>query len=158
MTPAASLILLPLSAIYSVVTRARLTAHRLHLLSVSKLAAPVISVGNLTTGGTGKTPMVEWVCRTIDAVAHEGIREGKKVCVLTRGYGKANPKSQVVVSNGTDLRATELQAGDEPFLLANNLLGVAAVISNPNRAAAGQWAIEKLHSEVFVLDDGFQHL
>lgn len=158
MTTAASLILLPLSAIYSVVTRARLAAHRLHLFSVSRLAAPVISVGNLTTGGTGKTPMVEWVCRTINVVAYEGVRQGKQVCVLTRGYGKANPKSQVVVSNGTDLRASELQAGDEPFLLASNLLGVAAVISNPNRVAAGEWAIENLHSEVFVLDDGFQHL
>ena len=158
MNPVASLILLPLSAIYSTVTRARLAAHRIGLLSVTKLAAPVISVGNLTTGGTGKTPLVEWVCRTIDVVAYEGVREGKKVCVLTRGYGKANPKSQVVVSNGTDLRASELQAGDEPFLLATNLLGIAAVISNPDRVAAGEWAIKKLHSDVFVLDDGFQHL
>lgn len=158
MNPAPSLILLPLSAIYSAVTRARLAAYRLGLLSVSKLAAPVVSVGNLTTGGTGKTPLVEWVCRTIDAVAHEGVREGKRVCVLTRGYGRANPKTQVVVSNGIDLRASELQAGDEPFLLASNLMGVAAVISNPNRVAAGEWAIEKLHSEAFVLDDAFQHL
>lgn len=158
MNRAASLILLPLSAIYSAVTRARLAAYRRGLLSVSKLAAPVVSVGNLTTGGTGKTPLVEWVCRAIHAVAHEGVREGKKVCVLTRGYGRVNPKTQVVVSNGTDLRASELQAGDEPFLLASNLLGVAAVISNPNRVAAGEWAIEKLHSEVFVLDDAFQHL
>jgi tetraacyldisaccharide 4'-kinase len=115
-------------------------------------------VGNLTTGGTGKTPLVEWVCRTIDAVVHEGWREGKRVCVLTRGYGRPNPKTQVVVSNGTELRASELQAGDEPFLLASNLLGVAAVISNPDRVAAGKWAIEKLQSEVFVLDDAFQHL
>jgi tetraacyldisaccharide 4'-kinase len=158
MNPAASLILVPLSTIYSAVTRARLAAYRRGLFKVSKLAAPVVSVGNLTTGGTGKTPLVEWVCRAIDAVAHERTSEGKRVCVLTRGYGRANPKMQVVVSNGTDLQANELQAGDEPFLLASNLLGVAAVISNPNRVAAGEWAIENLHSEVFVLDDAFQHL
>jgi tetraacyldisaccharide 4'-kinase len=158
MNPAASLILLPLSAVYSAVTRARVAAYRRGLLSVSKLAATVISVGNLTTGGTGKTPLVEWVCRTIDAVAHEGVRDGKKICVLTRGYGKENPKTQVVVSNSTELLASESQAGDEPFMLANNLLGIAAVISNPNRVAAGRWAIENLHSEVFVLDDAFQHV
>jgi len=158
MNPAASLILVPLSTIYSAVTRARLAAYRRGLLSVSTLAAPVVSVGNLTTGGTGKTPLVEWVCRTIDAVAHEGAREGKRVCVLTRGYGRANPKTQVVVSNGTDLLASEQEAGDEPFLLARTLLGIAAVVSNPNRVAAGEWAIENLHSEVFVLDDAFQHL
>jgi tetraacyldisaccharide 4'-kinase len=158
MNPAASLIVLPLSAIYGAVTRARLAAYRLGLLSVSRLAAPVVSVGNITTGGTGKTPLVEWVCRTIDAVAHEGVREGKKVCVLTRGYGRMNPKTHVVVSNGTELRASQLKAGDEPYLLASNLLGVAAVISNPNRVAAGDWAMEKFHSEIFVLDDAFQHL
>jgi tetraacyldisaccharide 4'-kinase len=158
MNPAASLILLPLGAVYSAVTRARFAAYRRGLLSVSKLGATVISVGNLTTGGTGKTPLVEWVCRTVDAVAHEGVREGKKICVLTRGYGRANPKTQVIVSNGTELLATATQAGDEPFMLANNLLGVAAVISNPNRLAAGNWAIENLHSEVFVLDDAFQHV
>lgn len=158
MNPAASLILLPFSAVYSAVTRVRLAAYRQGLLSVSKLAATVISVGNLTTGGTGKTPLVEWVCRTIDAVAHEGVRDGKKICVLTRGFGRENPKTQVVVSNSAELLASEGQAGDEPFMLANNLLGIAAVISNPNRVAAGRWAIENLHSEVFVLDDAFQHV
>lgn len=158
MNSAASLILLPASTIYRAVTRARLAAYRRGLFSVSKLAAPVISVGNITTGGTGKTPLVEWVCRTVAAVSHEASRKGKKVCVLTRGYGRSNPKTQVVVSNGTELRANEVQGGDEPFLLATNLLGFAAVISNPNRVAAGWWAIENLQSEVFVLDDGFQHL
>ena len=158
MNPAAALILLPLSTIYSAVTRVRLAAYRLGLLSVAKLDAPVVSVGNVTTGGTGKTPLVEWVCQTIDAVAHEVVREGKRVCVLTRGYGRVNPNTQVVVSDGAELLASEQEAGDEPFLLARNLLGIAAVVSNPNRVAAGAWAVENLHSEVFVLDDAFQHL
>ena len=158
MNPAASLILLPLSTVYGAVTRARLAAYRRGLFSISKLGVPVVSVGNVTTGGTGKTPLVEWVCRTIDVVAHEGVREGKRVCVLTRGYGRANPNTQVVVSNGAELLASEEEAGDEPFMLAGNLLGIAAVVSNPNRVAAGEWAIENLHSEVFVLDDAFQHL
>jgi len=158
MNPAASLIMLPAGTIYRAVTRARLAAYQRGLFLVSKLTVPVISVGNITTGGTGKTPLVEWVCRTIGAVSHEESPEGKKVCVLTRGYGRANPKTQVVVSNGYELLAHEQESGDEPFLLATNLLGIAAVISNPNRLAAGAWATEKLKSEVFVLDDGFQHL
>ena len=165
MTSSASLILPPLSAIYRVAMRARLTAYRRRWFLVSKLAAPVISVGNLTTGGTGKTPLVDWVCRVVAANRTDGRQEaaremlpGKKVCVLTRGYGRVDPKSQVVVSNGASLLADEDEAGDEPFLLANNLLGIASVIANPNRIAAGQWAIENFKSEVFVLDDGFQHL
>lgn len=156
MTSAGSLILPPLSAVYAAMTRARLSAYRRGWFSIAKLAAPVISVGNLTTGGTGKTPLVEWVCRVL---ADPGSREPrKKVCVLTRGYGRANPKSQVVVSSGTELLADEREAGDEPFLLAKNLEGIAAVIANPNRLTAGAWALENLGSEIFVLDDGFQHL
>lgn len=158
MNPLASLIWLPFSAIYSGVMRTRQAAYGRGLLRVSKLPVPVISVGNLTTGGTGKTPLVEWVCRTVDAVAHERMRNGKKICVLTRGYGRAKPKTQVVVSDGHELWADESEAGDEPYLLAHNLLGIAAVISNPDRMAAGSWAIENLKSEVFVLDDAFQHL
>lgn len=153
----ASASLLPLSAVYRVVTRARLAAYRRGWFSTTRLPAPVISVGNLTTGGTGKTPLVEWVCRAASRVDRdEG--EPKRICVLTRGYGRDNPKSQVVVSNGTELLASEREAGDEPLLLANNLLGIAAVVCNANRVAAGEWAIANLNSEVFVLDDGFQHL
>jgi len=152
-----SVSLLPLSAVYDVVTRTRLAAYRKGWFPSAKLPAPVISVGNLTTGGTGKTPLVEWVCRAAGNIGDDE-RAPKRVCVLTRGYGRANPKSQVVVSNGTELLAGEREAGDEPLLLAKNLLGIAAVICNPNRIAAGHWAIESLGTEVFVLDDGFQHL
>jgi tetraacyldisaccharide 4'-kinase len=163
MNTASTVVLPPLSAIYSAMTRARLTAYRRGWLSVSKLPVPVISVGNLTTGGTGKTPLVDWVCRAVaKPVVADGRREfsspAKRVCVLTRGYGRTNPTSQVVVSNGTEILADEHASGDEPYLLAKNLVGVAAVICNPDRLAAGRWAIENLGSELFVLDDGFQHL
>jgi tetraacyldisaccharide 4'-kinase len=153
----ASASLLPLSAVYRVVTRTRLAAYRRGWFSSTKLRAPVISVGNLTTGGTGKTPLVEWVCRTAANIGGEESAP-TRVCVLTRGYGRDNPRSQVVVSNGTELLASEREAGDEPLLLAENLLGIAAVICNPDRVAAGNWASENLKSELFVLDDGFQHL
>jgi tetraacyldisaccharide 4'-kinase len=154
-----SIILPPLSAVYSVITRARLTAYRREWLSKATLPVPVISVGNLTTGGTGKTPLVDYVCRVLARQSSSPeLARGKKICVLTRGYGRANVKTQVVVSDGVELLAGEHEAGDEPFLLAKSLLGIAAVISNRDRFAAGRWAIENLGAEIFVLDDGFQHL
>jgi tetraacyldisaccharide 4'-kinase len=143
--------MLPLSALYKAVVQTRLAAYNRGLFKVTKLPVPVISVGNLTTGGTGKTPLVEWVCRTL-------ARKQRKVCILTRGYGRSNPDSRVVVSDGSTVLTNAAQAGDEPFLLAHSLTGLAAVISDPNRAAAGKWAIDHLGAEVLVLDDGFQHL
>src|SRR5687768_4429573 len=152
-----SVALIPLSAVYSAVTRTRLVAYRRGWLSVSTLDAPVISVGNLTTGGTGKTPLVEWVCHVL---AGGDARQDtcKKVCVLTRGYGRENPRTQVVVSNGAELLTNVQQAGDEPFLLAKDLIGIAGVVANSDRVAAGRWAATNLNAQCFVLDDGFQHL
>ncbi|MFN2512016.1 MAG: tetraacyldisaccharide 4'-kinase [Pyrinomonadaceae bacterium] len=151
MNSISNVMLPPLSALYKAVTLTRLVAYKRGLLTVTKLPAPVISIGNLTTGGTGKTPLVEWVCRTL-------ARKQRKVCILTRGYGRTNPGSRVIVSDGLNVLTTAAEAGDEPFLLAQNLEGLAAVISDPNRIDAGKWAIENLGAEVFVLDDGFQHL
>jgi tetraacyldisaccharide 4'-kinase len=141
----------PLSALYRAVTQIRLAAYNRGFFTTTRLAVPVISIGNLTTGGTGKTPLVEWVCRTL-------ARRQKKVCILTRGYGRPNANSRVIVSDGSKVLTNAQEAGDEPFMLAQNLKGLSAVISDPNRIAAGQWAIENLGVEVFVLDDGFQHL
>lgn len=146
-----SLILPPLSALYDAVTRTRLSLYRRGTFRTTRLDRPVISVGNITTGGTGKTPLVEWIARSI-------ANSGRKVCVLTRGYGRENPQSQVVVSDGQTILATPNEAGDEPYLLATNLLGSAAVICNADRISAGRYAIEAFGTECFVLDDGFQHL
>lgn len=146
-----SLILPPLSFLYGAVTRTRLSLYRRGTFHSTKLNRPVISIGNITTGGTGKTPLVEWVARTVAA-------SGKKVCILTRGYGRDNPERMVVVSDGKTVLATPNEAGDEPFLLATNLVGVAAVISSVDRVAAGNEAIRQFDTDCFVLDDGFQHL
>ncbi len=151
MTRASSIILAPLGALYGAITETRLTLYRRGLLAVSKLDAPVISIGNITAGGTGKTPLVECIARALAA-------EGRKVCILTRGYGRENPKRRVLVSDGRNLLAREQEAGDEPRLLAETLRGIAAVVSDADRFAAGRWAIRELGAEVFVLDDGFQHL
>jgi tetraacyldisaccharide 4'-kinase len=111
----------------------------------------VISIGNITTGGTGKTPLVEWVARTVAA-------HGKKVCILTRGYGRKDPHLQVIVSDGYGVLASPAEAGDEPYLLATKLTGQAAVISSADRIAAAEEATKDFGTECFVLDDGFQHL
>jgi tetraacyldisaccharide 4'-kinase len=146
-----NLILPPLSILYRALTHTRLIAYKKGLFHVAKLDVPVLSVGNLTTGGTGKTPVVEWICR----VLAPGQRS---VCVLTRGYGRLNPETRVIVSDGSSILATAAEAGDEPLLLAQNLRGLSAVISDADRASAGKWAQEELRTDVFVLDDGFQHL
>ncbi|HKV34018.1 MAG TPA: tetraacyldisaccharide 4'-kinase [Pyrinomonadaceae bacterium] len=146
-----SLILPPLSALYSAVTRTRLSLYQRGTFRTTKLDRPVISVGNMTVGGTGKTPLVELVSKIIGAT-------GKKVCILTRGYGRQHPERQVIVSDGQAILATPAEAGDEPYLLATNLLGLAAVICSADRVSAGRDAIEVFGTECFVLDDGFQHL
>jgi len=146
-----SLILPPLSILYGAITRARSSLYQRGTFRSSKLPRPVISIGNITTGGTGKTPLVEFVARTLAA-------ERRKVCILTRGYGRKNPNERVLVSDGLKVFSNPAEAGDEPYLLASNLVGVAAVVSDSNRFAAGQGAIDHLASDCFVLDDGFQHL
>src|ERR1043166_7658451 len=146
-----SIVLPPLSLLYGAVTRTRLSLYRRGTFQTTKLDRPVISVGNITTGGTGKTPLVEWVARTIAA-------HGKKVCILTRGYGRKDPHLQVIVSDGYGVLASPAEAGDEPYLLATKLTGQAAVISSADRIAAAEEAIKDFGSECFVLDDGFQHL
>lgn len=146
-----TIVLPPLTVAYGALTRLRLAAYEKGLLKTSRLNAPVISVGNLTAGGTGKTPLVEWICRVL-------AREGRNVAVLTRGYGRTNARQRVIVSDGVNVLGTTQQSGDEPQLLAENLKGIAAVVCDSDRAAAGNWAIEHLGANVFVLDDGFQHL
>ena len=146
-----SIVLPPLSLLYGAVTRTRLSLYRRGTFQTTKLDRPVISIGNITTGGTGKTPLVEFVARTIAS-------QGKKVCILTRGYGRRDPHLQVIVSDGYGVLATPSEAGDEPFLLATKLSGLAAVISSADRIAAGQEAIKDFGTDCFVLDDGFQHL
>lgn len=127
--------------------------YRAGILHVHKINAPVISVGNLTMGGTGKTPLVEFIAR---AARRESNR---RVCILTRGYGRARPRKRVIVSDGERILADARAGGDEPRLLAEMLLdSQVAVVSDADRVSAARWAEQNLHSEVFILDDGFQHL
>lgn len=115
---------------------------------VRRLQKPVVSVGNLTVGGTGKTPVVM-------ALAEEFLRLGMKPVILSRGYGRRS-SGPVVVSRGAGPVVPWEQSGDEPFLLAQRLLGVSVIVSG-SRFEAGRIAEEQELGDVFVLDDGFQH-
>src|SRR3954468_17832399 len=146
-----SLALAPLAFVYGALMRARARLYQSGVLKMERVGAPVISVGNLTTGGTGKTPLVEWVAR---AVASKGFR----ACVLTRGYGREDETRRVVVSDGERVLASVREGGDEPVLLAESLAGVASVVCDRDRVGAARWAQEHLDAQVFILDDGFQHM
>src|SRR5215213_1155286 len=146
-----SLALAPLSLAFGALARARSRLYRSGVFKTERVGAPVISVGNLTAGGTGKTPLVEWVAR---AIAEEGLRP----CVLTRGYGRENEGRRVVVSDGVRVLAGVREGGDEAVLLAESLSGVASVVCDRDRVAAARWAREHLGAQAFVLDDGFQHM
>ncbi|HEV2915579.1 MAG TPA: tetraacyldisaccharide 4'-kinase [Pyrinomonadaceae bacterium] len=152
MTSKGAIILAPFGALYGALTRARTALYGSGALRVHQLGAPVLSVGNITTGGTGKTPLVAWLARAVKE------REGRRVCILTRGYGRRDERQRVIVSDGEHVLADAREGGDEPLLLAEALSGVAAVISDADRVGAARWALEHLRSEVFILDDGFQHL
>jgi tetraacyldisaccharide 4'-kinase len=142
----------PLGVAYGAAGRVRRALYRAGVLRVERVAAPVVSVGNITAGGTGKTPLVEWLARA-------AARDGRRVCILTRGYGRADAGKRVVVSDGERIMAEALEGGDEPRLLAENLRKESvAVVCDANRAAAARWAVEHLRSDAFILDDGFQHL
>jgi tetraacyldisaccharide 4'-kinase len=112
------------------------------------LDCPVVSIGNLTVGGTGKTPAVELAVRTLMELGH---RPG----VLSRGYGRRGGGVQIV-ADAASIRLDAEEAGDEPFLLARRLPGVPVVVG-PNRYEAGRVARARFGVTAIVLDDGFQH-
>ncbi|MGI9056131.1 MAG: tetraacyldisaccharide 4'-kinase, partial [Pyrinomonadaceae bacterium] len=136
--------------IYGAIADTRNRLYEKGVFASHTLGAKTISIGNLTVGGTGKTPLVAFAAETLFSA-------GEKVCILTRGYGRINPKKRVLVTDGKTILSDARNAGDEPFELAEKLLGKAVIIADANRAQAGLWACEKFGITAFVLDDAFQH-
>ena len=136
--------LLLLSCVYF----AAAAAHR-RLRRRRRLACPVISVGNIVCGGTGKTPAVEHIAGLL-------LQKGYRTAVVSRGYMGSGSLPWTVVSDGKKLLPGAAGGGDEPFMLAQNLPGVP-VISGRNRYRAGSFALSEFGVEGVLLDDGFQH-
>jgi tetraacyldisaccharide 4'-kinase len=120
--------------------------------SVKKMALPgfTISIGNITAGGTGKTPAT---CM----VAEWALGEGYNAAILSRGYGGRKRAKVTVVSDGRDILTGPEEAGDEPYLLAKRLPGIP-VITSKDRYLAGLSAYKNFGSSIFILDDAYQHL
>jgi len=137
------------AVLYSSSMRLRALFYATGILRVKRLPTPVISVGNITMGGTGKTP-------TVLLIARELMTRGKRVAVLTRGYGGSLEGETRIVSDGTKLLLSPAEAGDEPCLLAASLPGLMVVMGS-DRYRAGCLAMKELAPECFILDDGFQH-
>ncbi len=140
--------LLPLSWLYGAGVWIRNQAFDSGIFRSVSVAVPVISVGNITTGGSGKTPLVEYIARYFMA-------SGRRVGIVSRGYGRTS-SGVVTVADGHTVLVGGDQGGDEPVELARKLPH-AVVVVGERRVEAARVAIEDFHVEVILLDDGFQH-
>ncbi len=145
--PLLAILMSPLEAAYGAAVRARNRRFD-RPESVARAPLPVVSVGNLAAGGTGKTPLVAWIARRLLAA-------GCRPAVVTRGFGGRAGKGPLVLSDGGGPRTAWDECGDEPYLLARALPGVAVVVGSDR--VAGAAAAAGIGADVAVLDDGFQH-
>jgi tetraacyldisaccharide 4'-kinase len=138
------------SFIYGSVCWVRLFLYRVGLLRTWRLNTLVISIGNLTVGGTGKTPLVIALVEYLS-------RKGLKVGVLSRGYKGKRAKDMQWVSDGQQLLASPEEAGEEPYLIATRLKNAPIVVGR-DRYQSGKRLLERFKLDAILLDDGFQHL
>jgi tetraacyldisaccharide 4'-kinase len=143
-------LLLGLSRVYGALGRAKRVAYEKGLLETKRLPARVVAIGNLTAGGTGKTPMTLFAARWYRA-------QGAKVVIVSRGYGGSLSKTGGVVSDGDVVFLSPFEAGDEPVMMAEQLPGVPVVIGS-DRYVVGMEACDRFHPDVVLLDDGYQHI
>ena len=137
------------SYLYEYGVRLKLAMYDIGIKKKEKLDCCVISIGNITVGGTGKTPTAQKMADLIR-------RMGYRVVILNRGYRSHWDKEIGVVSDGNKIFMTAYEAGDEAYLMAKTLPGIPVVIGK-NRAITGKYAVEKLNAEVIIMDDGYQH-
>lgn len=159
--------MLALSGVFRMIVQIRLWRYRSGWRAQHHLGTQVVAIGNITVGGTGKTPVVELLAKSLRD-------RGRRVAILSRGYkskkldrpqkwqdsnGRAIPEDKMpkVVSTGSALLLDSKYAGDEPFMLARNLDGVAVVVDK-NRVKGGLFAVGQLAADTLLLDDGMQYL
>jgi tetraacyldisaccharide 4'-kinase len=140
------------SIFYGITVRIRNLLYKLKILKEKKLPVYVISVGNLTTGGTGKTP---FTCELVKILS-EGFE--KKPGIISRGYGGGlSVKNTNIISDGKKVFYNAVMAGDEPYWIAKNSKN-SVVITGKNRLLSGKTAVEMFNTDILLLDDGFQYL
>ncbi len=153
-------VLFAFSCLFRFVVAVRYWFYDLGILRRFPLGCQVISIGNVTAGGTGKTPVTEKFARELTAA-------GRKVAILSRGYRRKEApwwkraftqviEPPLVVSDGHHVLLDAAVGGDEPYMLANNLPGVCVIVDR-NRVKAGRWAIRHFGCDTLILDDGFQY-
>lgn len=138
-----------MSYLYEFGVSCKLTMYNSGIMRKEKLPCCVISIGNITVGGTGKTPTAQKMAAIVKAM-------GYRVVILNRGYRSHWGKEIGVVSNGEKIFMTAYEAGDEAYLMAKTLPGIPVIIGK-NRAVTGRYAVEKMNAEVIIMDDGYQH-
>lgn len=151
------IILYCLSLVYGLAVYVRLRLYGIGILRSQRLPCKVISIGNITTGGSGKTPMAIHIAGILK-------ERGESVAILSRGYGRTISGSGsgsgygiLTVSDGKTILLGPKEAGDEPYLMASRLKGVPVIVGK-DRAEAGRFAIREFAPTCIILDDGFQHL
>lgn len=140
----------PFSPLYSALMKSREKLYSRGIFRRHSLSVPVIAVGNLVLGGTGKTPTVQHIANLL-------LTKGYHPAIISRGYGGKTKDAVNVVSDGEKIFLSPEMAGDEPSMLAQLLPGVA-VLTGARRIFPCRHAIDYLHADVIILDDGFQHL
>lgn len=134
---------------YGMIARLRALLYDWGWFAQGRLPVSVVSVGNLTLGGTGKTPVVIMLADWL-------LAQGKRVAILSRGYQRTSTTKYLMVSNGERLLASPHEAGDEPFLMAQRC-PKAIVAVGADRYELGDWVLERFPIDCLLLDDGFQH-
>lgn len=143
-----ALLLWPLSLLYGAILSLRNFFYDVGIFKSYSVDSYVISVGNISIGGTGKTP-------TVIYLANRFISYGKRVAIISRGYGRSSTGS-VIVSDGKNILCSVKESGDEPYLISLSC-PKAVVIVNSDRVQAARLAVNNFHPDVILLDDAFQH-
>jgi tetraacyldisaccharide 4'-kinase len=143
-------ILSSLSVLYRAAINLRRIFFGLHIFKRKRVSCPVISVGNLTLGGTGKTP-------TVIQVAQVLARNNRRPVVVSRGYGRNNEAEIIIVTDGRSVLVDAKTGGDEPVMIGSKLTGIPVIVGR-NRHEAAMLALQRFSPDVVVLDDGFQHV
>ena len=136
--------LLPLSFIYFLIIKIRRYLYASNIITSKKIPVPVIVVGNITVGGNGKTPFVQWL-------SLELVKLGYKPCIITRGYGAKAKNYPIVVSQNSDVA----KVGDEAKMLYQELR--LPIVVDPKRSRAAEYAIKNFNMDIIISDDGLQH-